>query len=185
MKTPEQTVAATIADRRTQMGLTYEQLAERMRLEGVNIHQSAIQKTEKSGRRTTIDEMVAYAKVFGIPVEELWGGTGQEAEVAAGWQALLGAEKLSTIANFARRSYREEIARITEKAANSPKLREAIESRYGKHRVIAERDARAMAERDEVDISTDEKFEAYLWGMWADDAMHATRDVLKGLDDGK
>lgn len=185
MTTPEQKVAATIVRHRNEMGLTYEQLAERMRLEGVNIHQSAIQKTEKSGRRVNIDEMVAYAKVFGIPVEELWGGTGQDAEVAAGWQALLSAETLSAIAGFARRNYDDEIGKIRAKAEKNPKLREQIESRLTKHRVMAERQARAMAEKDAIDVSTDEKFEAYLWDMWADDAMRAAHDVLAGLGNGK
>jgi transcriptional regulator with XRE-family HTH domain len=185
MTTPEETVAASIARHRTDMGLTYEQLAERMRLEGVSVHQSAIQKTEKSGRRVSIDEMVAYAKVFGIPVEELWGGMGQEAEVAAGWQALLGAETLHTIAEFARRSYDDEVRRIQAKAGKNPKLRENIESRLTKHRVMAERQARAMAEKDGVDISTEEKFEAYLWSMHANAGMQTAHDVLAGLSDGK
>jgi transcriptional regulator with XRE-family HTH domain len=185
MTTPEQQVAATIVKYRNEMGLTYEQLAERMRLEGVTIHQSAIQKTEKSGRRVNIDEMVAYAKVFGIPVEALWGGTGQEAEAAAGWQSLLGAETLSAIAQFTQRSYRDEVASIRAKAQKNPKLRENIESRLAKHRVIAERKARAMAEKDEVDVSTDEKFDDYLWKWHADDAMQVAHDVLAGLNDGK
>ncbi|WP_087874123.1 helix-turn-helix domain-containing protein [Arthrobacter globiformis] len=183
--TPEQKVAATIVRHRKEKDLTYEQLAERMALEGVNIHQSAIQKTEKSGRRVNIDEMVAYAKVFGIPVEALWGGTGQEAEVAAGWQALLGAETLHTIAAFARRNYEDEIARVRAKAEKNPELREHIEARLAKHRVMAERKARAMADKDGIDVSTDAKFEEYLWKWHADDAMQAAHDVLAGLGNGK
>lgn len=185
MATPEQTVAANIARHRTDMGLTYEQLAERVGLEGVSIHQSAIQKTEKSGRRVTIDEMVAYAKVFGIPVEALWGGTGQDAEVAAGWQALLGAETLCGIAEYAMRSYDDEVRKIREMAEKNAKLREQIESRLAKHRALAEKKARAMAEKDGIDISTKARFEAYLSNMWVDNAMRTASDVLAGLGDGK
>lgn len=73
MSTPEEKVAKSIADYRTAKGLTYEQLSALLRLEGVSIHPSAIQKTEKSGRKPTISEITAYASVFGVPIETLWG----------------------------------------------------------------------------------------------------------------
>lgn len=167
------------------MGLTYEQLSERMQLEGVSIHQSAIQKTEKSGRRVSIDEMVAYAKIFGIPVEELWGGTGQDAELAAGWQALIDAETLSSLMEYTQRKYGEMLRGVQEKAGRNAKLKGQIESRLENASAVAERRAREMAEKDGEDISTPELFEAYLWGHHADSSMIVARDVLTGLDNGE
>lgn len=40
---------------------------------GIRIHPSALQKTGKSGRKATIKEMLAYSRVFEIPVQQLWG----------------------------------------------------------------------------------------------------------------
>lgn len=185
MGTPEDTVAATIAHHRARLALTYDQLAELMKVEGVSIHQSAIQKSEKSGRRVSIDEMVAYARIFGIPVEELWGGVGQKAEFASGWQALIDAESLGTIADFTKREYQYLIGMVAGKAGKDPALKSQIRDRLAKRRITAERKAKAQAIADGVDVSTADKREAYLWGMWADPAMVVCRDVLEAIDDGE
>jgi hypothetical protein len=42
-----------------------------------------------------------------------------------------------------------------------------------------------MAAQDEIDVSTAEKFDEYLWTWWSTSAMRTARDVLKGLDDGE
>ena len=53
--------------------MTYEGLAQRMTDLGCSIQPSAIYKIEKSNppRRITVDELVAFSQVFGIPVEQL------------------------------------------------------------------------------------------------------------------
>lgn len=48
-----------------------ESLASRMEKVGCPIHPSAIYKIESAGRRITVDELVGFSEVFGIPVEEL------------------------------------------------------------------------------------------------------------------
>lgn len=67
----EKALAERIADERKARGLTYEALAEKMTGVGCDIHPSGIQKTEKSGRRITVEELVGYSLAFEIPVAEL------------------------------------------------------------------------------------------------------------------
>ena len=69
----EQGLAKTIAANRIRLELTYEGLSERMKEIGCEIHPSGIQKTEKSGRRITVEELVAYSVVFGLSVDQLLG----------------------------------------------------------------------------------------------------------------
>ena len=64
----EKSIAETLTRQRLANGWTYEEFAKRMHAIGYEIHPSAIQKTEKSDRRITVNELVAYAKVFGVPV---------------------------------------------------------------------------------------------------------------------
>ena len=53
----EQRVAKKIREIREAKELSYHALAEQMKAVGCDIHHSAIQKTEKAGRRTTVDEL--------------------------------------------------------------------------------------------------------------------------------
>lgn len=119
---PEDRVAAAIARHRTEAGLTYEALAARMKAEGVTIHPSAIQKSEKSGRKVSIDEMVAYASIFGVPVESLWGGVSQEASIAAAWRDFIAAEKVLNISYRIMGDYRDLIDHVREEAQRNPAL---------------------------------------------------------------
>jgi transcriptional regulator with XRE-family HTH domain len=69
----ERYLAQRIARERESRGWTYESLASRMTAAGCPLNQSAIYKIERSDppRRITVDELVGYSKVFGIPVEQL------------------------------------------------------------------------------------------------------------------
>jgi transcriptional regulator with XRE-family HTH domain len=66
-------VARRIAHEREARAWSYAGLAERMSRAGCAIDASAIFKIEKGEprRRITVDEMVAFAEVFGVPVDEL------------------------------------------------------------------------------------------------------------------
>jgi transcriptional regulator with XRE-family HTH domain len=75
-KTPSEVelqVVAKLIELRKIFGWTYEETAERMRGEGCNLHPSSIQKTEKSGRRVTVDELVGYSRIFNVAVSDLVG----------------------------------------------------------------------------------------------------------------
>lgn len=124
---PEEMVAAAIARHRTEAGLTYEALADRMKAQGVAIHPSAIQKSEKSGRKVSIAEMVAYAAIFGVPVESLWGGESQDVGLSAAWRDFNAAERVLKIAQHVRREYEALIENVRRVASGSPEMTEKLQ----------------------------------------------------------
>lgn len=67
----EEALARRIAYERDVRGMSYEGLASRMTKVGCPIQASGVYKIEKAGRRITVDELVGFAQVFGIPVEKL------------------------------------------------------------------------------------------------------------------
>ncbi|MGC1211268.1 MAG: helix-turn-helix transcriptional regulator [Micromonospora sp.] len=69
----EANLADRVAYERKERGWTTEGLAQRMTAAGCPINQSAIWKIEdgKPRRRITYDEALAFAEVFGIPLDEL------------------------------------------------------------------------------------------------------------------
>ncbi len=69
----ETNLARRIAHERERRGWTYEGTAKRLTDAGCPIQPSAIYKIEKGAtpRRISVDELVALAEVFGIPVEKL------------------------------------------------------------------------------------------------------------------
>lgn len=69
----EQALARRIAHERERRGWSYDGLASRMTKAGCAIQSSAIYKIEKSDppRRITVDELVAFAEVFAVPVQNL------------------------------------------------------------------------------------------------------------------
>lgn len=66
-------VARNIRREREQRGLTYERLAEKMTEAGCPMHGSAVYKIENSDppRRITVNELVTFARVFGVALEDL------------------------------------------------------------------------------------------------------------------
>lgn len=69
----EQHVAERVAVERERRGWSYEQLARAMTNAGCPMNQSAMYKIEKGEprRRITIDELMAFAQVFGTNVSDL------------------------------------------------------------------------------------------------------------------
>jgi transcriptional regulator with XRE-family HTH domain len=178
-------LAATIAGLRKEKGWTYEELAERMAAVGCKIHPSGIQKTEKSGRRITVDELIGYSRALEVPVDLLIDSTQPRATTKEFWRDHLAAERFHDLKHSAERSYWEMIRGVQAEAARNPELRAAIEARLNSHKAMLEKRARDMAKQDNVDISTPDKFQEYLWNWWADSAMFAARDVLEGAQDGE
>lgn len=174
-------------------GWSQSKLAEEMRAVGHTLHQSAISKiisgtSTSDGRRSvTLDEAMGFARALDVDLTELLLPKDRLEELAdsasleGAWRDLISAERLRTGVDYLQRIYSETLQPVKDAASENPTLRRQIEDRYAKHREMAERRARAMAERDGLDISTPEKFEAYLWGMWADSAMLTAADVL-GID---
>lgn len=67
----EEALAQRITQLREARGWSLEGLASRMTKVGCAIQGSAIYKIEKAGRRITVDELVGFSEVFGVPVNEL------------------------------------------------------------------------------------------------------------------
>lgn len=71
----ERYIADRVSDLRRQRGWSQDELVKQMRSRGCVMPQSAISKLEKppsGGRRAvTVDEALAFAKVFGMSIEEL------------------------------------------------------------------------------------------------------------------
>ena len=60
-----------IAKFRMKMGISQRELADKMQLVGIDIDKNAIQRIECGKRFVTDIEIVAFAKVFGVTLEEL------------------------------------------------------------------------------------------------------------------
>lgn len=69
----EQTVARRVAAEREERGMSYDGLASRMTAAGCAINASALYKIEKGSppRRITVDELVAFSRVFETTVADL------------------------------------------------------------------------------------------------------------------
>ncbi len=86
----EAELASRVAYERELRGMTYEGLAKRMTDTGCAINQSGIYKIEKGKprRRIAVDELVAFAIVFEMPVDRLllprW--IAEDASAAQLWQ---------------------------------------------------------------------------------------------------
>ncbi|XAS66557.1 helix-turn-helix transcriptional regulator [Micrococcaceae bacterium Sec5.7] len=174
-------MASTIANLRKEKGWTYEELAERMESVGCKIHPSGIQKTEKSGRRITVDEFIGYSRAFEVPIEALIDARMPQPSTKEFWRTLLAAEEFYRLYSYAHRSYREMILDVQKEAAVNAELRDRILERFRGHLAMEEKKAREMAAQDDVDVTTDQKFETYLWDHYATASMFTARDVLKGI----
>lgn len=69
--TMDELFAHRLNELRTAAGMTYETLSQEMLTRGVAIHPSAIQKTEKGGRKVTLQELVTYSHIFATPVGQM------------------------------------------------------------------------------------------------------------------
>lgn len=134
MTTPEEKVAVSIGQHRTAKGLTYEQLSALMRVEGVQIHPSAIQKTEKSGRKPTISEINAYASVFGVPIESLWGGEPRSIGVDVAKADLKYLTELRQILNDVRDRYNFNLSVFASGAYENSRVEEYLEKEMRRFR---------------------------------------------------
>ena len=60
-----------VARLRTAMKISQRELADRMQLVGLDVDKNAIQRIESGKRFVTDIEIVAFAKVFNVPLTEL------------------------------------------------------------------------------------------------------------------
>ncbi|WP_193086452.1 helix-turn-helix domain-containing protein [Brevibacterium aurantiacum] len=181
----EDKLAARIAELRDRNDLTYQQLADRMKAGGTQIHPSAIQKAEKAGRRVPVGELVAYARAFDMDLSELLGVSDKD-QLTRVWQTYIGVERLGNVLHHARSEYDDAVSEVRESAKQSPELAAAIKDRRAKYFSTYRQKAIQQAANDGDDVSTPEKLEEFMrvWGYLSNPVLTAADDVLKGIDDG-
>lgn len=114
----EASLAERIKFEREQAGMSPAGLASRMEKAGCPINVSAIYKIEGGDppRRITVDELVAFARVFDVPVDDLL----VPANVVREKKLLDGIDKLTDrffALRAARKEYDDEVGRLRELAA--------------------------------------------------------------------
>ena len=182
----EERLATKIRELRERDGLTYRQLAERMKSVGCAISGPTIQKTEKAGRRVPADELVGYSRAFDLSLGELLG-IRDEDQLTRVWQTYIGLERLANVLRHARAEYEGALGEVLESARQSPELTAAIRSRRDKYLDTLRRKAQQQASNDDEDVSTAEELESFMvrWGYFEVPALAAAKDVLEGIDSGE
>ncbi len=130
----EDHLAARIAMEREKRGWTYEGLAKRMSDVGCPLDQSAIYKIEKASprRRITVDELVAFSRVFGVAIDDLL----LPADLAADRRAI----ELFT-------QWREAMDATQQQRAKAVKAGERLEGHLREHPSAVDALLRAVSER--------------------------------------
>lgn len=182
----EKALASRVQQLRESAGLTYQQLADRMKAEGCDIHPSGIQKTEKAGRRITVDEMMGYARAFDVKPAELLGDSSLD-DIEEEWGTYIGLERLANVNRAVQHEYADALREIRGSARSSPELAAAIRERRDKNLAVQTMKAKRDAANDGEDVSTPEKLDEYMtrWGHLDVPAIVAANDVLEGSDSGE
>lgn len=134
----EDWIAERIATLREANGWSYEGLAKRMKDVGCPIAPSAIYKTEKGEprRRIVVDELVGYARVFGVSLDYLI-----ERPTDSAMSALLDYYRLAT----RLRAAEEDVARAQDEAARvRPGVESARDLLFERLRTISESEREAV-----------------------------------------
>lgn len=182
----EKGLATRLKALREEAGLSYQQLADRMKAVGCDIYPSGIQKTEKAGRRITVEELVGYARAFDVSLMELLGDSPTD-NLGELWGVYMGLERLSNVKRAVGQEYGEALREIQASARENPELVIALRDRHDKYLAAQTERAKRDAYRDGEDVSTPEALEAYLdrWGVYEIPAIAASADVLEGADNGE
>lgn len=180
----EKELADRIREHRGRM--SYKQLADRMEAAGCAIYPSAIQRTEKSGRRITVDELVAYSRVFDVSTSALLGEAPPEGTDEL-WGMYIGLERLAAVNRVVQNQYADALGEMRSSVQDKPKLVKMIQDRHDSELGVQERRARRDAANDGEDVSTARKLDVYMkhWGHLDVPALTAARDVLEGVDNGE
>ena len=138
----EKGVAARIQQLREDAGLSYQDLAEQMKAVGCTIHPSGIQKTEKSGRRITVDELMGYARAFDVSTAKILGEPAVDVSGEL-WSTYIGLERLSNVNRSVRQEYVEARDEMRTSALGNPALVKADPRPAGQVHVSAGAEGKA------------------------------------------
>jgi transcriptional regulator with XRE-family HTH domain len=70
-ETPERQAGTKIKNRRTELGMSQEQLSQEMRRLGHPWHQTTVVKTEAAGRPLRLNELTDLARILGVRASHL------------------------------------------------------------------------------------------------------------------
>lgn len=133
----EANLARRVEYERKRRGWSQERLAALMAKAGVPVHQSAISKIERTTDRRAIavDEALAFARVFEIPVLEMLQpvSAAMSAEVERLWKQLLADTDLARLAQIKADEARFGLGELLEQHPDAdPVLKELVSGRFGK-----------------------------------------------------
>lgn len=133
----EANLARRVEYERKRRGWSQERLAALMAKAGVPVHQSAISKIERTTDRRAIavDEALAFARVFEIPVLEMLQPVkaAMSAEVERLWKQLLHDTELARLAQIKADEARLGLGELLEQHPDAdPVLKELVRGRFGK-----------------------------------------------------
>lgn len=191
-KTAERKLAGKIEQIRRDLDLSYGELSRAMTDAGCPIDRSSLQKIERGTprRKITVNELVAFAEVFNVPVSSLIDAP-EELAVQLGWRDLINAESLANVMATASEEYWHHMRSLTKLRAENDEFRDLVRERYTKYRENALREARKQGAIDGYDMSTDQGLKDYLAEWSYESPVIATaKDVLGirgrfGVDDGE
>lgn len=146
---PEDRLAARIADLRRAKGWSFSELSKELERNRCPIDRSSLQKIEKGvpRRKINVNELVAFSNVFGLPVSALLeDGAGIERELA--WVNLLHAESLAEIYMVAKREYTELIRRLQKLVENDEEFEAQLWERFNRNRQDIAEKAEQRAHED-------------------------------------
>lgn len=133
----EANFARRVEYERKRRGWSQERLAARMAKAGVPVHQSAISKIERTTdrRAISVDEALAFASVFGVPVLEMLQPVeaAMSAEVKRLWIQLIHDVEIARLAQAQADEARFGLGELLEQNPSAdPVLKELVKDRFHK-----------------------------------------------------
>lgn len=200
--TIEQVIGENVARLRQQRDWNQRQLGEALELAtGKRWERQAVWAAERGKRAWAAADLIGLAEVFDVAIGELMAtpdavlvgsvtttaetlrrrteGAGQ---LAAHWAQYLALVSLANVLRQVENEWLDTAKEVRQEVARNPELRVQVESRLARYYATAVNDARAMAERDDVDVSTPVKLAKYMeeWGYNQLPEIRAAKCVLRG-----
>jgi transcriptional regulator with XRE-family HTH domain len=153
----EDHLALRVTTERNRLGLSQEKLAEAMVAAGCPVPQSAISKIENPGRggrrAISVEEAIAFAKVFDVPLGELLLPPDVVRDKVA-WQGYVRATELQAQIRTLTNLYEDELLWLRSAAAASEPLRRELLAHGSAVRRKVTADLREIAINDGDDPAT-------------------------------
>jgi transcriptional regulator with XRE-family HTH domain len=118
-QSPEQQAGTKVKNRRTELGMSQEAVAEEMRRLGHSWHQTTVAKTEVAGRPLRLNELTDLARILGVRASHL---AATETDM---WLEMVQNNTVAYSGHLAR--LKEEIDELTERLAEKKETFERVQ----------------------------------------------------------